>query len=342
MFCVPTVIQLRGQAPYFADGAIIKLPSELCTKYIIEKYKSITTLGWGVSEFGYSFYSFEASEELRIVFVGLMLTDGPKVAKKFNGYNATLSRSAIEVLANQITCFFRKHGDTSQDALNSFIHDIRSLSRDIYHAAVEGEDMIERGLSKEATARLGNIQALQSLLKMRIDAFDFIDGDIDSSSRELTPIYRAIDKVCRIFKPRAYDRNVDIFLSGSSEMKALVPSHFSIAPYVIIENAIKYSPDMGIVNVFVYDHLEKVVVTFESFGPKVETQEREKIFERGYRSKDAIGKGINGSGLGLYLVKKILSGSGVTINFEQSTLDENPPGFFKTIFRLDIPAHKCT
>lgn len=318
----------------------MRLPAELTTNYLIERYKSVSSLGWGISEFGYSYYYFEANEDLSIVFVGLALTDGPKITKRFPGYTSSFSRSNVEDLANQFTSFFRRYGDASQDALNSFIHDIRSLSRDIYHAAVEGEAMVERALSKEVTARFGNITALQSLLKMRIDAFDFIDGDFDSKSRDITPVYRAIDKVCRIFKPRAYDRNIGIFLSGNSEMKALVPSHFSIAPYVLIENAIKYSPERGTVNVFVYDHLEKVVVTFESFGPFVEPQEREKIFERGYRAKGAIGKGIGGSGLGLYLVRKILSESGVTISFEQSTLDENPPGYFKTIFRMDIPAHK--
>ena len=73
----------------------------------------------------------------------------------------------------------------------------------------------------------------------------------------------------------------------------------------IIHNAIKYTTN-GIVTINTKRENEKIKIEISDTGIGIKPEEVDKIFNEFYRSSDVKSRGIEGTGLGLYIVKKIL------------------------------------
>lgn len=79
----------------------------------------------------------------------------------------------------------------------------------------------------------------------------------------------------------------------------------------LIDNAIRYTPEGGVINVHVRASAETpalgVMLLVEDSGPGIPEQERELVFERFYRvlGSDPEGRNLDGSGLGLAIVREI-------------------------------------
>jgi two-component system OmpR family sensor kinase len=98
----------------------------------------------------------------------------------------------------------------------------------------------------------------------------------------------------------------------------------------LVDNAIRYTPAGGRVDVALADDAGSVVLTVRDSGPGIAVEDRERVFDRFYRGSGA--GGIRGSGLGLAIVKRIAErhgagvelgtgidgrGLGVTVRFTQ-------------------------
>ena len=73
----------------------------------------------------------------------------------------------------------------------------------------------------------------------------------------------------------------------------------------LIDNAIKFTPSGGSVVVTVFRSLDGIGISVSDTGIGIDTASQEKIFERGFRTKDATD--LPGFGLGLALAKSIVS-----------------------------------
>lgn len=80
---------------------------------------------------------------------------------------------------------------------------------------------------------------------------------------------------------------------------------FTLAVLNLIDNAIKYAPDGKKIEVTLKREGDRVVLGVRDWGPGIETEEHERIFERFYRAKNIRLKPIRGSGIGLALVQHI-------------------------------------
>jgi two-component system phosphate regulon sensor histidine kinase PhoR len=77
----------------------------------------------------------------------------------------------------------------------------------------------------------------------------------------------------------------------------------------LIDNAIKYAADGKRIELELarktVDDDDRIVLTVRDFGPGIEPEEQEQIFERFYRARAVRLKPIRGSGIGLALVRHI-------------------------------------
>lgn len=92
----------------------------------------------------------------------------------------------------------------------------------------------------------------------------------------------------------------------------------------LLDNAIKYSPSGSEVVVSLDVQGERPVMTMADRGIGIHLEERERVFERFYRSDQS--RNTEGSGLGLSLAKAILDQHGASI-----TLEDHHPGLIVTI-----------
>lgn len=82
----------------------------------------------------------------------------------------------------------------------------------------------------------------------------------------------------------------------------------------LIGNAIKFNPEFGIVRICLFYRNNDIVFTVEDSGPGISEEAKKRIFDKFYQ-EDSSHKG-EGNGLGLALVKKILTISGGEISVE--------------------------
>jgi two-component system, OmpR family, sensor kinase len=81
----------------------------------------------------------------------------------------------------------------------------------------------------------------------------------------------------------------------------------------LVENAVKFSPDGGSVDLGVYREGVMAVIQIEDTGPGIPPQDLDRVFEPFFRSPLEIGEG---SGLGLSIVKRIVDRYGGSIEFQ--------------------------
>jgi PAS domain S-box-containing protein len=98
----------------------------------------------------------------------------------------------------------------------------------------------------------------------------------------------------------------------------------------LIENAIKYSPDGGLVEVGVEPAEDAVRFHVRDEGIGIPTDEQERIFEKFYRLDPAMTRGVGGTGLGLYICNELVERMGGRI-WVGSTPGEG------SIFSFDLP-----
>jgi signal transduction histidine kinase len=120
----------------------------------------------------------------------------------------------------------------------------------------------------------------------------------------------AVSKSLSIHIPLAQEKNLtvetgqldDVFVHGNVEAVAILSS-------TIIDNAVKYTDRAGRVRIEVFSS-SVAELRIEDSGPGIPEEDRNRVFDRFYRRRDALG---GGSGLGLAIAKEIATRCNATI-----------------------------
>ena len=74
----------------------------------------------------------------------------------------------------------------------------------------------------------------------------------------------------------------------------------------LLSNAVKYSPDGGIITLFLAQNDNEVCLEVRDQGMGMTPEQQQNLFQKFYRTADAKARGIKGTGLGLNLVKQLV------------------------------------
>jgi two-component system, OmpR family, sensor histidine kinase CiaH len=96
----------------------------------------------------------------------------------------------------------------------------------------------------------------------------------------------------------------------------------------LIDNALKYSPKSSTVTVVLIQNPNALFMV-KDFGHGISNEEKQKVFEKFYRTGNENTRNTKGTGLGLYLCKKILTDHKATI-----TIEDNVPN--GSIFKINF------
>ncbi len=116
--------------------------------------------------------------------------------------------------------------------------------------------------------------------------------------------------------PQAQARSIDLGLatSGTTWVRGQ-PEALQVLLRNLLDNAVKYSPDGGRVDISLDVREGLPCITVEDSGPGIPEAERERVFDRFYR---VAGSATNGSGLGLAIVKAIAQRHGASVRLDRS------------------------
>ncbi len=159
-----------------------------------------------------------------------------------------------------------------------------------------------------------NILATLQLVSIRVDSYELYKNPraITSATQPNIIIYRKFDKARFILTAQAKAKKISINFNNQSYFLINGYEIFDLLPYILLDNAIKYSVKKQDVDVY-FDDKEKTVVV-KNLGPQIPREDLPQIFEHGYRSKNALS--FDGSGLGLYLAKQIADLHGIKLRAE--------------------------
>jgi two-component system, OmpR family, sensor histidine kinase CiaH len=90
----------------------------------------------------------------------------------------------------------------------------------------------------------------------------------------------------------------DIFVNGDKLLLQMGLNN-------LLDNAIKYSPKETPLTVSLHQHNNEISLSVKDEGKGITDEEKKKVFDKYYRTGNTATKGARGTGLGLYLTKKI-------------------------------------
>ena len=192
-----------------------------------------------------------------------------------------------------------------KEVLDSTLHEIRRFSGELGTHAESLSRMLEvQSINKDAIDLAQTILHTSGMISARL-GFTDLELNPKAVSRQATlwaGIYKKFEKARHVLGLKSRSRRVPIQFRGNSYLEIEALPAFELVPFIILDNAVKYSPpDRPIIVTFEERTAQSLSVTVASIGPFVEPEELSKIFEKGYRGKHA--KGMSGDGLGLYLTK---------------------------------------
>jgi len=174
------------------------------------------------------------------------------------------------------------------------------------------EDIAERaGIIREAVSRMTGV------MTNLIDSARLIE---DGAELFVHPVEfdlaRVLHEVCQLYRDMApRTRIVDrigpdpLTMIGDPKLLFQVFSN-------MMSNAVKYSPENGVVRVGAEPRGDDLLVTIQDQGVGIPAEDRTRLFDRYFRGSNVAG--IGGTGIGLYLVKTVIDLHGGEVSVESS------------------------
>lgn len=138
-----------------------------------------------------------------------------------------------------------------------------------------------------------------------------VDPEYNLGDAREFDLAEAVRTVVSRHQGEAAERHLDLNIEGPTSLEIWGDQRAiesAVANYLI--NAIKYANGGGFVAVRVWGNAKYAGVDVVDRGITVKPEERERIWQFGVRGKDALERHVNGSGIGLYSVRKIVQAHG--------------------------------
>lgn len=293
-------------------GSLFGLPPQCDSADNRSFYAALTRDGWHTCPQGFAVYrhSVEKPSLGFLVLPGLRVTPYCKFRGRSDWLSITTNLVVVERHVLSVLHSIGSVHDEFDRITRQNIHEIRGLNGGVYHDGHELADLIKNGEGgiKRAQELSLNIVAMSKILSARLDYITYISNQsLTYSDIESIPVYRRFDKMIRCFMSRAAKRGISFALSGESNRCVSGPKNlFELVPYLIIDNAVKYSPDNNRISVTFLENSERVTISVLSVGPQITDDEASAIFIQSFRGRYAQQSGKDGTGIGLSVLKNLV------------------------------------
>ncbi|MBU0756133.1 MAG: HAMP domain-containing histidine kinase, partial [Planctomycetes bacterium] len=203
---------------------------------------------------------------------------------------------------------------SSKEINDNIAHDLRSpltRIRGIAEMTLTNERSLDE-FKKMAASTIEDCDSLINMINTMLEITEVESGVTRSEKQELD-LAALISEACELFRPIAEGKNIEIrfnppekliFHGDRDKLQRTVSN--------ILENAIKYTPDNGLVSLAVVEDDDKIEIVFEDTGIGIAKTDLGNIFKRFYRCESSRTEG--GVGLGLSLAKAFTEAMNGTIS----------------------------
>jgi light-regulated signal transduction histidine kinase (bacteriophytochrome) len=223
-----------------------------------------------------------------------------KVSRKIDGLQKQLNESRRRV--EQLD----KESSHTKNVLMSTMHEVRRFSGELSAFAEDLNRSDRFGFDESKIRNLSEtIFFISGMISARLA---FMDMELNPTTVGLqqkvsTVIYKKFDKARYVLKMASIAKDVNVRFYGQSYFTLDALQAFELVPFVLLDNAIKYSITGQDVDVSFEEATggRSLSVRVTSIGPIVEKSEVASLTNRGVRGSNAAQ--FNGDGIGLYLAK---------------------------------------
>lgn len=151
--------------------------------------------------------------------------------------------------------------------------------------------------------------------------------------RTLVDVPEMVNKLAADYKSSAAEKGLKLKVTLDPQVKTIHTSEHEVHEVLqnFLTNAIKYTQH-GSVTLSLEHRLGAAIVCVKDTGIGISASDKTKIFQKFYRSEDYRTRETGGTGLGLYITKKLVERAGLGMDFT-SRLN------YGSTFRLIIPYH---
>ena len=200
-----------------------------------------------------------------------------------------------------------KANEAKDEFLGLMSHELRTPITAIYGGARMLRSRGDNMADEDRARLLSDIeQESERLFRMVEDLLALARMELGQSvTTEPVLTQRVVEKVTSAFMQRKPGRPLEVKIDGQLPPVAAQPTYLEQVLRNMLTNADKYSPDGLPIEVRARHVDGSVEVSVSDRGPGVDEGEAELIFERFYRSADALGPA-KGLGLGLTVCKRLI------------------------------------
>lgn len=213
-----------------------------------------------------------------------------------------------------------------RDLVANVSHELRTPITALQAVLENALDGIAPTDEKALETMLAQVQRLTRLVDQLLELSKLESGvlPLKVSDFSVERLLTQVVQECSLYAEQAHGRQVRLDLNveppglttrGDSERIHQVVSN-------LIENAVRHSPDGGTVSIKASQVSDDLILQIADEGPGIQAEERERVFERFYRSDTARSSDSGGSGLGLAIARWIVDLHGGRI----SVGDNQPKG----------------
>jgi K+-sensing histidine kinase KdpD len=177
------------------------------------------------------------------------------------------------------------------------------------------------------TQALQETNRLNTLTNNILLAAQIDSGNLNSEKEEINLSVLA-DGCVQDFRQRYPQRSIEASIDENIYVTADTLL-LQIALNNLIENAVKYSGEDDMINIDLTDEGERISLEVSDEGIGIHDDEKKQVFEKFYRVGNENTRKTKGTGLGLYITRKILKTNGAEIYITDNT----PRG---TIFAINF------
>jgi len=230
----------------------------------------------------------------------------------------------------------------TKNYINDIFHELRKLNAEIKRQG----DYLLRELKiypkgDRVLDRAQNIFSTSQLFSARLNAFDLdLNPELPFSGlKHKISVYKKFEKAMHCLSLSARNKRINISVNGESHVLIKALEVFDLLPFLILENAIKYSTKNSDVTIEFQENKNTLTVEVTNYGPPVNSEDQVNIFNRGYRG--IYGKDFTpeGTGIGLYLAKAIAETHNVELSVFSNSTTINDKGTILAEFIVTLRFH---
>ena len=220
---------------------------------------------------------------------------------------------SLEYMASELS----KLDEYRKNFIANISHDFRSPLTSIkgyLEAMLDGTIPVEK-YDRYLNIVLTESKRLSKLTEglLELNDFDTYGPILKKQNFDVVDIIRevrnTVEGVCE-------EKQIDLRLKCPAEDTQVYADKMKIGQviYNLVDNAIKFSPKGGQIQITVYDKNDKIFVSVKDEGPGIEKEKQNKVWDRFYKSDTSRGKDKQGTGLGLSITKEIMKAHGEHID----------------------------